>query len=151
MSIAEGTVTLSKNYASPVEAVFAAWSRADAQLAWGDPGEGWAMRFDQFRFAVGETDICRFGPVGGPEYVNENRYLAIAPQRRIVYATSLSTEGALTFAGTLAVEFDGYPEGTRLTLIEQGLYFDGRDEVAGHRAGWESMLTALGRYLRNKR
>lgn len=150
MSIAEGIVTLAKDYASPVEAVFAAWSRAEAQLAWGDPGEGWMMQFDQFRFAVGETDICRFGAVGGPEYVNENHYLAIEPQRRIVYATSLSSEGALTFAGTVAVEFDGYAEGTRLTLIEQGLYFDGRDEVAGHKAGWESMLTALGRYLHSK-
>ena len=150
MSIAEGTVTIANEYASPVEAVFAAWSRAEAQLAWSDPGEGWAMRFDQFRFAVGETDICRFGPVGGPEYVNENRYLVIEPDVRIVYATSLFSETALTFAGTVALEFGGTTDGTRLKLVEQGLYFDGRDEVAGHRSGWESMLNALGRYLCGK-
>ena len=150
MSIVEGTVSLSKEYASPVEQVFAAWSRAEAQLAWGDPGEGWAMRFDQFHFAVGEVDICRFGPVGEPDYVNENHYLQITPESRIVYATTLSHDGLLTFAGTVAVAFERTARGTRLTLVEQGLYFDGRDEVSGHRTGWEGMLTALGQYLRNQ-
>ena len=150
MSIVEGTISLSKDYASPVDQVFAAWSQPEAQLAWGDPGEGWAMRFDQFRFAVGEVDICRFGPVGEPDYVNENRYLQITPESRIVYATTLSHDGLMTFAGTVAVAFERTVKGTRLTLVEQGLYFDGRDAVSGHRAGWEGMLTALGRYLRNQ-
>jgi uncharacterized protein YndB with AHSA1/START domain len=150
MSVAEGTVRLAKDYASPVKKVFAAWSRDEAQLVWGDPGEGWTMRFDQFQFAVGATDICRFGPVGGPEYVNENCYLLIKPAQRIVYATSLSSEGALSFAGTVAIEFESTTDGTRLTLVEHGLYFDGRDDVAGHRSGWESMLAALGRYLSNQ-
>jgi uncharacterized protein YndB with AHSA1/START domain len=150
MGIVEGTVTLSKDYAHPVERVFAAWSQPESQLAWGDPGEGWVMRFDQFRFAIGEVDICRFGPAGEPDYVNENRYLEIAPESRIVYATTLSHGGALNFAGTVAVTFESTLKGTRLTLIEQGIYLDGRDEVSGHRSGWESMLTALGRHLRDQ-
>lgn len=148
MSVVEGTVTLSKEYAIPVRLVFRAWSQAEAQLVWGDPGAGWAMRFDAFSFAVGKTDICRFGPVGGPEYVNENRYLQIVPERRIVYATTLVQDGTLTFAGTVAVQFDTVANGTRLTLIEQGFYFDGADDVSGHQSGWDGMLGALGRYLR---
>jgi uncharacterized protein YndB with AHSA1/START domain len=150
MSIVEGTVSLSRDYAIPVDQVFAAWSQPEAQLAWGDPGDGWKMRFDQFRFAVGEMDICRFGPVGEPDYVNENCYLQITPESRIAYATTLSHDGLLTFAGTVAVTFESTAKGTRLTLVEQGLYFDGRDEVSGHRAGWEGMLTVLGHYLLNK-
>lgn len=38
-----------------------------------------------------------------------------------------------------------------MRLIEQGLYFDGQDDVEGHRPGWESMLGALGKYLHGGR
>lgn len=68
--------------------------------------------------------------------------------QRIVYSTSLASEGYVTFAGTVAIAFEARGNGTRLRLIEQGLYFDGEDDVAGHRSGWESMLDALGRFLR---
>lgn len=124
------------------------WSSEEAQQAWSDPGEGWDLRFDKFQFAVGEVDICRFGPAGGPQHVNENRHLAIEAGKRIVYSTSLRCDGRLTFAGTVAVTFGATDEGTRMRLVEQGLYFDRQDDVAGHRAGWESMLDTLGRYLR---
>ncbi|WP_129792484.1 SRPBCC domain-containing protein [Sphingosinicella sp. CPCC 101087] len=147
MSIVEGTVDLTRHFALPVETVFAAWAREQAQLTWGDPGEGWEMTFDQFRFAVGHSDVCRFGPVGGQQYINEVRYLAIEPSKRIVCTTSLSCNGRVNFAGTLAVAFEEVGGGTRMRLMEHGLYFDGRDDVAGHRSGWESMLDALGEYL----
>lgn len=148
MTIVTGTVDAAREYDRPVEAVFAAWSDEQAQRIWGDPGEGWSMTFDAFRFAVGKTDICRFGPDGGRQYVNENRYLAIEPGRRIVYATSLASDGRLGFAGTVAITFEAKTGGTRMRLIEHGLYFDGQDDVEGHRSGWEAMLDALGAYLR---
>ena len=151
MSIAEGTVDLTKEFAQPVDAVFAAWSSEAAQRTWSDPGEGWELNFDLFRFAVGETDICRFGPAGGQQYVNENRYLAIEPGKRIIYSTSLSSDGRLTFAGTVAVTFEKADDGTRMRLVEQGLYFDGQDDVEGHRSGWEGMLGVLDEYLRSGR
>lgn len=148
MSISEGTVDLTKEFDTPVEKVFAAWSDQQAQLAWSDPGEGWSMSFDAFRFAVGESDLCRFGPDGGAEYLNENRYLVIEPGKRIIYSTWLMTEGRVGFVGTVAVTFEANGDGTRMRLIEQGLYLDGLDDVAGHRSGWESMLEALNKFLR---
>ncbi|WP_028003864.1 SRPBCC domain-containing protein [Sinorhizobium meliloti] len=147
MSFTAGTVDLTKDFAQPIDVVFAAWSKEEAQRAWSDPGEGWEMSFDRFRFAVGDVDICRFGPAGGQNYVNENRYLEIEAGKRIVYSTSLEDKGRLTFAGTVVVTFEETEAGTRMRLVEQGLYFDGQDDVAGHRSGWESMLGALGRYL----
>lgn len=71
MSVVEGTVDLTLEFGASVEAVYAAWSSEEAQRVWGDPGNGWEMTFDQFRFTVGETDVCRFGPKGGEQYVNE--------------------------------------------------------------------------------
>ena len=78
-------------------------------------------------------------------------YLQIEPEQRVVYATSLTSADRLTFAGTVAITFEATNAGTRLRLIEQGLYFDGQDDVAGHRSGWEGMLEALGKYLRGRR
>ncbi|MGR4069995.1 SRPBCC domain-containing protein [Billgrantia sp. C5P2] len=147
MSIVVGTIELKKDVDRPLSAAFLAWSSEEAQRAWGDPGDGWVMAFDQFRFTVGESDICRFGPKGGQQYINENHYLAIEPEQRIVYSTSLSSAGRLNFAGTVAITFEATDSGARMRLIEQGLYFDGQEDIAGHRSGWEGMLSALGKYL----
>lgn len=147
MSIVEGTVELKKDFAQPIGAVFSAWSSEEAQRTWSSPGDGWEMTFDQFRFTVGEADICRFGPKDGQKYINVNRYLAIEPEQRIVYSTSLSSAGQLIFAGAVAVTLEETDGGTRMRLIEQGLYFDGQDDIVGHRSGWESMLGDLGKYL----
>lgn len=149
MNVIKGTVDLTRDFDRPVEAVFAAWSDKDAQLIWGDPGEGWLLSFDRFDFAVGQVDLCRFGPEDGQQYLNENRYLIIERGKRIVYSTSLASNDRVSFAGTVAVTFEAQPNGTRLRLIEQGLYLDGTDDTEGHRSGWESMLDALGQYLRH--
>ena len=147
MSIEQGTVDITTTFTVPVAAVFAAWSQEAAQQAWGDPGPGWQMRFERFRFSIGESDICHFGPKTGPTYLNENRYLDIVADRRIAYASSLREGGTLTFAGTVVVTFEPVESGTRMRLVEQGVYFDGRDRVEAHREGWRSMLEAMENYL----
>lgn len=150
MSIEHGIVDITRTFAAPAAAVFAAWSQQAAQEAWGDPGPDWQMRFERFGFAVGESDLCRFGPKGGPVYLNENRYLQIRPQERIAYASLLREDGTLTFAGTVVVTLEAVPDGTRMRLVEQGTYFDGRDKAEDHQAGWQAMLEAMDRYLRRQ-
>lgn len=150
MSIEQGTVDIAKTFVAPVAAVFSVWAEAAAQQAWGDPGPDWQMRFERFRFTVGESDLCRFGPKDGPTYLNENRYLEITPARRIVYATSLHDADTLTFAGTVIVTFEPAEGGTRMRLVEQGIYFDGRDKADDHRDGWRSMLEAMDAYLQQR-
>ncbi|MGJ7042078.1 uncharacterized protein YndB with AHSA1/START domain [Shinella sp. BE166] len=149
MSIEQGTVDITKTFAAPVAAVFAAWSQKTAQLAWGDPGPDWQMSFERFRFTVGESDLCRFGPKDGSTYLNENRYLEITPDRRIVYASTLQEAGILSFSGTVVVTFEPADGGTRMRLVEQGLYFDGRDRADDHREGWRAMLEAMAGYLKD--
>ena len=65
MRIETGTVDITKHFAAPVAAVFAAWSEEEAQRAWGDPGPGWRMAFERFRFAVGARITVPAGTVEG--------------------------------------------------------------------------------------
>ncbi|QPF72228.1 ATPase [Roseateles sp. DAIF2] len=152
-SIATGHVALQRELPHEPAAVYAAWSRREALQRWGHPGSGWWLAFDRFTFRVGQSDLCRFGPEGEPGFVNENRYLALEPQRRIVYASTLAPAGdapqAPSFAGVVAVEIEALPGGgSRLRFQETGLYFDGgADDEAGHQAGWEQMLDQLAAYL----
>lgn len=152
-SIATGHVALQRELRHEPAAVYAAWSRREALQRWGHPGTGWWLAFDRFAFRVGQSDLCRFGPEGEPGFVNENRYLALEPQRRIVYASTLAPAGGgpqqtPSFAGVVAVEIEALPGGrSRLSFQETGLYFDGADDEAGHRAGWEQMLDQLAAYL----
>lgn len=147
MSIRNGVVVLDRTFKAAPGTVFAAWSSEAAQREWGDPGEGWSLTFDAFTFRTGETDICRFGPTGGEEYVNRNRYLDIQPNARILYATTLECRDRITFAGVVAVTFEPQGSGTTLRFTETGVYLDDADTVEGHEAGWIAMLDALGRWL----
>lgn len=147
MTVTHGTVLLEREYPVSIARAFEAWSSETAQRTWGDPGDGWFMSFDRFAFTVGDEDVCRFGPAGGPEIFNRNHYLEIVQDTRLVYGTSLETEGNLTFAGTVAVTFERSETGTTMRFVEQGLYLDGEDDVAGHQRGWEAMFDAMGRYL----
>jgi len=144
-----GVVELERDYAAAPDAVYEAWSDADAQLAWSAPPPGWDMTCEAFRLEVGHTDVWRFGPDGGEPYVNANRYQAIVPGERIVYTTTLSHAGRLIFAGAVSVEITPRGEGARLTLREAGVHIGG-DDAEGHRQGWTSMLEGLAAYLADR-
>lgn len=145
------TVRIERTYPVPPAAVFAAWSRREALLDWGAPGEGWTFAYDAFDFRVGHVDVCRFGAEGEAPWINRNRYEQIVPDRRIVYTSTLSRDGTTGFAGLVAVEFEDDGAGCRMTLTEQGAYLDGEDDSSGHHDGWSDMLDALGRHLRDAR
>ncbi|NZA26490.1 SRPBCC domain-containing protein [Luteimonas sp. SJ-92] len=151
MSLPHACVRLDRTYPVPSSAVFAAWSRRDAVLDWCSPGPGWTFEYDAFDFRTGGTDVCRFGPEAGPVWTNRNRYEQILPQQRIVYTSTLSSGGALGFAGLVTVEFEDAGGQCRMLLTEQGAYLDGSDDSAGHRAGWNDMLDALGEHLQRRR
>lgn len=132
--------------------VFAAFASKQALLDWSDPGEGWDMRYDVFDFRVSHTDVASFGVIGQPPYTSTTHYLAINSGTRIIYASTLTHKGKLTFVGTVTVELQ--PLGaavTQLRLVEAGAYIDGADGPEGHRDGWNFMLDNLAKYLKRAR
>ncbi|MFC3711187.1 SRPBCC domain-containing protein [Sphingoaurantiacus capsulatus] len=146
MPATAGIVEIAKPYAATPAQVFAAWASPQAMLIWSAPPPGWTMACTAFRLEIGHADEWRFGPEGEAPYVNINRYVAIEPDRRLAYTTTLSHEGQLDFAGSVCVTFEATESGCHLTLIEAGIYLDA-DDRDGHEAGWQSMLDALADYL----
>ncbi|MDW5317841.1 SRPBCC family protein [Rhizobium sp. PL01] len=138
------TIVIERTYDAAPSRVFAAWSNREALLRWGNPGDGWEIAYDQFVFRVGGTDINRFGPKGGPAYVNETTYYDIVQDARIVSGGNMTTEGRRIFAGLMTVEFLPAGKGCRLIMTEQGVFLDGHDKQANHEVGWAEMLDKLG-------
>jgi len=146
MNIVPGIVELSRDYPVPIRDVYAAWSSAEAMLAWSGMPDNWAMRCEAFAMERGHEDRWVFGPKGADLYLNCNRYVTIESDRRIAYTTTLSHEGEMTFAGAVTVTFDAQDGGCRLSLVEAGVHLAGDDSQC-HRDGWAGMLDALGNYL----
>lgn len=146
MNIFRGVVEIEREIAADPDAIYRAWSTAEAQLAWSPPPPGWFMTCDAFRLEVGHADVWRFGPEGEAPYVNVNRYEQIIPGERIVYTTTLSHAGRLTFAGAVSVEISAYGAGARVTLREVGVHI-GEDDSDGHRQGWACMLDSLAAHV----
>jgi uncharacterized protein YndB with AHSA1/START domain len=153
-SLAAGQVHLERTLHHPPTAVYEAWSRREAQQRWGHPGDGWWLEARRFAFQVGQSDVWHFGEQGEAGFINENHHLVIEPRRRIVYLSTLRTVdgGSPDFVGVVAVDIEASSGGgCLLRFHEQGIHFDGRDDPAGHRAGWSHMLDQLARYLDEQR
>ncbi|WP_428426605.1 SRPBCC family protein [Pararhizobium sp.] len=146
-STRHSTIVLERTYAAAPPRVFAAWSDPDALLRWGSPGEGWDVAYERFDFRTGGSDVSRFGPKGGPVFINETTYQDIVPNVRIISAGNMTSEGKRLFAGLLTVEFIAASHGCRVILTEQGVFLDGHDRPENHEAGWDQMLDNLGTEL----
>ncbi len=144
--IDHATIVLERSFAATPAAVFAAWSAREALLDWSAPGEGWDMAYKAFDFRVGHTDVLTFGPTGAQPYVNTVQYHAIGADRYILYASTVSHDSGLLFAGTVLLELAQTAGGTDFRLTETGFYFDG-DSPEGHKEGWAAMLDGLTVYL----
>lgn len=145
------TIMLERTYAVTPGRVFAAWSSQDELEAWGNPDEDWHLTMEKFDFAVGGGELTKFGPKGGPVYVNETRYEDIVPNERIVSSGLMMEGDKRLFASLLTIEFRPASEGCRMVLTEQSVFFDTNEPPDGHEAGWNGMLDQLGRYLDNGR
>jgi uncharacterized protein YndB with AHSA1/START domain len=128
--------------ASPAR-VFRAWSDPDERARWEAPGSAWASEGER-NFKLGEREVVRFGPPGGPTFTADSRYEDIVQDRRIVSSFTIDDgEGRRISASLMTVEMLAKDDGTRLILTEQAAFLDGRDNPADRKAGWSQMLDQL--------
>lgn len=139
-SVAHADFTLERRYRASVADTFAAWSDADAKARW-FAGPDARHSLD---FRAGGVETVDTALADGRRVVFESTYRDIRPQARIVYSSTLSTEGVLATVSITTVEFASDGSGTLLVLTEQDTYLDGQELPDWRRAGTETWLDALG-------
>lgn len=112
-------LTLSRVFDAPARLLFAAYSRPEHLMKWFGP-VGWPLTLCEVDFRVGgRFRFAMTGPSGEQNTPFGGQYLAIEPDRRIVYDNGFETPGAPRMVHEVTfVEVDGRTTLTLLTTFE---------------------------------
>jgi uncharacterized protein YndB with AHSA1/START domain len=144
-SVQHGTLVLERLYDAAPARVFAAWADVEARKRWGPPGVEY--EFLESDFSLGGRDVSRCGPAGDLPYMADLVYCDIVPDRRIVFAATVSRGGVRLSCALTTIELQPRARRTRLVLTEQIAALDGSGMVAGHKEGWSAGLDRLVQHL----
>jgi uncharacterized protein YndB with AHSA1/START domain len=158
MTVIHASFTIERTYRHAPARVFSAFADPEAHARWFVKGEGFVIADMVHDFRVGGHEVGRFGQTeAGPIFVNDTWYLDIVENARIVMAYTMSmVAGSIDggppshapFSASLAtIEIIADGKGTRLVFTEQSAFFEGADGPEMRKAGWTSLLDALGREL----
>jgi len=144
-SIVHATFSLERTYAATPARVFEAFSDLDAKKQWFVGTDGWVQTEVALDFRVGGREVNRGGKHGGPIHSFDARYYDIVPDNRIVYAYEMAFEDTRVSVSLATIELTPVDGGrsTRLTITENGAFFDGHEDPALREHGTRELLEAL--------
>lgn len=138
-SLIHHTFSLERRYPVPAAKVFAAWGDPEAKRRW----FGLDRSEHAMDFRVGGVEVNRSVGGNGKLLEFESRYLDIVPDRRIVYASTLSADGELATTSITTVELSSEGAQTVLLFTESDVFLDGREEPAWREQGTADWLSKL--------
>lgn len=146
--LAHSSFTLTRDYPVPVAQVWRAFAEEDRKREWfgdGDTFDRSAWAFD-FREGGRDVDEARFH--GGPVSRYEGVYSDIVDQVRIVSTYDMWLDGIHMSTSIVSFEFEPIAEGTRLTQVEHGIFFDAfHADAAQREAGMRGLLETLASHV----
>jgi uncharacterized protein YndB with AHSA1/START domain len=151
-SVTHGTFVIERSYPTTPERVFAAFSDPAKKRRWFADGEGpQAEQFElDFRVGGNEHTVRRMGddtPFPGVALTNHTNYQDIVPNRRIVFAYTMTVGDRKISASLATVEFVPAEKGTDLIFTDQGAYFEGSDGSKMREDGWNKLLDGISKEL----
>lgn len=148
MPTAHGAFTITHRYAHSPERVFRAFADKATKRRWFVEGEGWTIHSYDMDFRVDGREASRFQFGDGPHMINESVYHDIVPNQRIVLSYRMAMANEAPFSVSLVTtEFHADGAGARITHTEQGVYYNGPDDVKGREEGTRELLDALEKEL----
>jgi uncharacterized protein YndB with AHSA1/START domain len=143
-STIHSTFVIERSYPADPARVFGAWADAQAKGQWFGPSSPKQHRLD---FSVGGTEHLAIQMESGDTYTYDARYLDIVAGERIVYSYDMHRNDDRISVSLATVELAPDPQGTRLTLTEQGVFLDGHDTPEQREHGTRELMDALGSAL----
>jgi uncharacterized protein YndB with AHSA1/START domain len=147
----KATFTIERTYPAKPARVFKAFSDEPSKRKWFGGGDDWVQLENTFDFRVDGVEINVGRHASGVVSAFRCTYHDIVPDRRIVYAYRMTLDGKPLSSSLASVEIRPEGDGTRLTLTEYGVYFDGFGEkdVQGREHGTNWLMDRLGESLRD--
>jgi len=147
--VTHSTFVIERRYLASPERVFAAFSDKAVKTRWYADGRDILVEQFDMDFRIGGCDVARFrmgekSPFPGTELLYNITYQDIVPNRRLVYAYSLTFGGKIVSASLVTFELEPAESGTALQFTEQGAYFEGADGPQIRQQGWNALLDKLG-------
>jgi uncharacterized protein YndB with AHSA1/START domain len=151
-SVTHGTFVIERSYPATPERVFAAFADPAKKRRWYADGEGSEVEEFEMDFRVGgnERTRRRLGegtPFKGVALTNHSNYQDIVPNRRVVFAYTMTLGDSRISASLATVELLATEKGTDLIFTDQGAYFEGADGPQMRQDGWRKLLERLAKEL----
>lgn len=143
--LTHSTFDLEREYKAPPSKVFQAFADPAIKAKWFDaPSPEWRHIGSSLEFREGGREYSegQFGE-GGPVSRFDAWYHEIVPDLRIVYSYEMRVDGARLSVSLTSIELAPTDAGTRLTLTEQGVYFDDLDNTEQRIQGTRELLDSI--------
>ena len=132
--------------------VFAALADPALKRRWyADGGAHEVVAFEMdFRVGGAERAVYRFkadSPFPGASLENVGTHLEIAPDKRVVIASTMALDGRRFSASLVTFDLLATADGTDLVFTHQGAFFEGADGSERRRDGWIKLLDQLAKTL----
>jgi len=147
-AVIHSTFVIERSYPVKPERVFAAFADPAKKRRWFVEGGHHEVEHYEMDFRVGGKEHARFRfkdgtPLKGIACATEVDYQDIVPNRRVVFASTMTLGEKRISASLATIEFLRSETGTDLILTHQGAFFEGADGPEMREEGWRKLLERL--------
>lgn len=146
--VVHATCVVERSFSKPPTAVFAVLSTPSKVREWMAGGERSELIEFTCEFREGGTQVVQYRmgagtPIAGAIITNEARFQYIAPDQRIVTASTMKMGDRLFSTSQVTFELAPTETGSDLFITHQGAFFEGSDGPAMREQGWNQLADKL--------